>query len=188
MSVFDWEIVFSTLVGALFVATAIRAVTKTEKEKERERRALLRWLSWPVPFESFDVRHGVLVERGFSFLSLCHCVVFMTILVATYAIARVRFLLRWSIVACFFKSNQNKTSVLAYQLIPRRWRRPDMPQSLDIVFRNLAAATLAKLLLLALRILLCIHSGLHVVSSGHDSLLVRSSECLRWQSSMRDAT
>ena len=40
------------------------------KEKERERRAPLSWLSWPVSFESFDVRHGVLVERGFSFF-LC---------------------------------------------------------------------------------------------------------------------
>ena len=42
------------------------------KEKERERRALLSWLGWPVSFESFDVRQGVLVERGFSFFSLCH--------------------------------------------------------------------------------------------------------------------
>ena len=47
------------------------------KEKERERRALLRWLSWPVSFESFDVKHGVFVERGFFFLSLCHQVVFI---------------------------------------------------------------------------------------------------------------
>ena len=39
-----------------------------KKEKERERRALWSCLSWPVSFESFDVRHGVLVERGFSFL------------------------------------------------------------------------------------------------------------------------
>ena len=40
------------------------------KEKERELRALLSWLSWPVSFENFfDVRHGVLVERGFSCLS-----------------------------------------------------------------------------------------------------------------------
>ena len=43
-------------------------------EKERERRAPF---SWPVSFESFDVRHGVVMERGFSFLSLCHRVVFM---------------------------------------------------------------------------------------------------------------
>ena len=33
------------------------------KEKERERRALS---SWPVSFESFDVKHGVLVEQGFG--------------------------------------------------------------------------------------------------------------------------
>ena len=46
------------------------------KEKERKRRALLSWLSWPVSFNSFDVRHRVLVERGFSFLSSCHRVVF----------------------------------------------------------------------------------------------------------------
>ena len=46
------------------------------KEKERERRALLSWLRWPVSFESFVVRHGVLLERMFSFLSLCHRVVF----------------------------------------------------------------------------------------------------------------
>ena len=52
-----------------------RAVTKKEKgcgermkEKERERRAPLSWLSWPVSFERFDVRHGVFVEGGFSFL------------------------------------------------------------------------------------------------------------------------
>ena len=44
------------------------------KEKERERRALLSWLRWPVSFESFVVRHGVLLERLFSFLSLCRCV------------------------------------------------------------------------------------------------------------------
>ena len=44
---------------------------------ERERRALLSWLRWPVSFESFDVKHGLLVERGFSSLSLCHCVVFI---------------------------------------------------------------------------------------------------------------
>ena len=41
------------------------------KEKEREERALLSSLSWPVSFESFYVRHGVLVE-GWVFLSLCH--------------------------------------------------------------------------------------------------------------------
>ena len=35
------------------------------KEKEREWRALWSWLSWPVSFESSDVRHGVLVERRF---------------------------------------------------------------------------------------------------------------------------
>ena len=29
-----------------------------------------------VSFESFVVRHRVLLERGFSFLSLCHRVVF----------------------------------------------------------------------------------------------------------------
>ena len=46
------------------------------KEKERDRRALLSWLRRPVSFESFVVRHGVLLEGGFSFLSLCHCVVF----------------------------------------------------------------------------------------------------------------
>ena len=28
------------------------------KENESERRALLSWLSWPVSFESFDVRHA----------------------------------------------------------------------------------------------------------------------------------
>ena len=49
------------------------------KEKERERRAVLSWLSWPVSCESFDVRHGVLVERGVSFLSLCHRVVFIVL-------------------------------------------------------------------------------------------------------------
>ena len=46
------------------------------KEKERERRALLSFVGSPVSFESFGVRHGVLVERGFSFLSLCRRVVF----------------------------------------------------------------------------------------------------------------
>ena len=45
------------------------------KEKERERRALLSWWSWPVSFESFDVRHGVLVEGGFTFLSLVEIMV-----------------------------------------------------------------------------------------------------------------
>ena len=49
------------------------------QEKERERRALLSWLSWPVSFASFDVRHGVLVERGFSFLSFCHRVEFIVL-------------------------------------------------------------------------------------------------------------
>ena len=49
------------------------------KVKKRERRALLSWLSWRVSFGSFDVRHGVLVERGFSFLSLCHRVVFIVL-------------------------------------------------------------------------------------------------------------
>ena len=49
------------------------------KEKERERRALLSFVGRPVSFESFDVRHGVLVERWFSFLSLCHRVVFMVV-------------------------------------------------------------------------------------------------------------
>ena len=44
-----------------------------EMEKERERRALLSFASWPGSFESFDVRHGVLVERGFSFLLLPLC-------------------------------------------------------------------------------------------------------------------
>ena len=44
------------------------------KEKEREWRALL---SWSVSFETFDVRHGVLVERGFSFL--CATVVFIVL-------------------------------------------------------------------------------------------------------------
>ena len=47
------------------------------KEEERERRAPSSLLGWPVSFESFEVRHGVLVERGFSFFSLCHRVVFM---------------------------------------------------------------------------------------------------------------
>ena len=47
------------------------------KEKERERRAPMSWLSWPVSFES-DVRHGVLVERVFSFL-LCQRVVLMVL-------------------------------------------------------------------------------------------------------------
>ena len=46
------------------------------KEKEREQRAPLSFAGWPVSFESFDVRHGVLVERGFSLLSLCHPVAF----------------------------------------------------------------------------------------------------------------
>ena len=32
------------------------------KEKKRERRALLSWLSWAASFESVDVKHGVLVE------------------------------------------------------------------------------------------------------------------------------
>ena len=41
------------------------------KEKERERQALLSWLSWPVSFESFDVKQGVLVERGFSSSFFC---------------------------------------------------------------------------------------------------------------------
>ena len=49
------------------------------KEKERERRALLSFASWPGSFESFDVRHGVLVERGFSFLFLYHHVVFIVL-------------------------------------------------------------------------------------------------------------
>ena len=49
------------------------------KEKERERRGLLSFVGWPVSFESFDVRRGVLVERGFSFLSLCQRVVFMVL-------------------------------------------------------------------------------------------------------------
>ena len=49
------------------------------KEKERERRALLSFLGWPVSFESFDVGHGVLVERGFSFFSLCHRVVLIVL-------------------------------------------------------------------------------------------------------------
>ena len=50
------------------------------KEKERERRAPLIWLSWPVFFDSLDVRHGVLVERGFSFLSLCYRAVFIVLI------------------------------------------------------------------------------------------------------------
>ena len=49
------------------------------KEKERERRTLLSFVGWPVSFESFDVRHGVLVERGFSFLSFCHRLVFIVL-------------------------------------------------------------------------------------------------------------
>ena len=49
------------------------------KEKERERRALLSFVGWPVSFESFGVRHGVLVEQGFSFLSLCHRLVFIVL-------------------------------------------------------------------------------------------------------------
>ena len=49
------------------------------KEKERARRALLSFVGWPVSFESFDVRRGVLVERGFSFPSLCHRVVFIVL-------------------------------------------------------------------------------------------------------------
>ena len=36
---------------------------------ERERRALLSFVGWPVSFESFNIRHGGLVERRFSFLS-----------------------------------------------------------------------------------------------------------------------
>ena len=48
------------------------------KEKERERRAPLSFVGWPVSFESFDVRSGVLVER-FSFLSLWHPVVFIVL-------------------------------------------------------------------------------------------------------------
>ena len=38
------------------------------KVKERQRRALSSWLSWPVSYESFDVRHDVIEDRGFSFL------------------------------------------------------------------------------------------------------------------------
>ena len=38
------------------------------KEKERQRRAPLSWLSWPVSYESFDVRHDGIEDRGFSFL------------------------------------------------------------------------------------------------------------------------
>ena len=34
------------------------------KGKERERPAILSFVGWPVSFESFGVRHGVLVERG----------------------------------------------------------------------------------------------------------------------------
>ena len=49
------------------------------KEEERERRALLSFVGWPVSFESFDVRHGVLAERGFSFVSSCHRVVFIVL-------------------------------------------------------------------------------------------------------------
>ena len=49
------------------------------KDKERERRALLSLLCWPVSFESFGIRHGVLVGRRFSFLSLCHRVVFIVL-------------------------------------------------------------------------------------------------------------
>ena len=59
-----------------------RAVTKTERDvvrEWRERRALLSFVGWPVSFESFDVRHGGLVERGFFFLSLCHRVVFIVL-------------------------------------------------------------------------------------------------------------
>ena len=39
------------------------------REKERERRALLSFVGWPVSFVTFDVGHGGLVERGCTFLS-----------------------------------------------------------------------------------------------------------------------
>ena len=39
--------------------------------------SLLSLSSWPVSFESFDVRHGVFVDLRFSFFSLCHRVVFL---------------------------------------------------------------------------------------------------------------
>ena len=46
------------------MTTKERDVVREMKEKERERRALLSYVGWPVSFESFEVRHGVLVERG----------------------------------------------------------------------------------------------------------------------------
>ena len=49
------------------------------REKERERRALLSFVGWPVSFESFGVRHGVLEEQECSYLSLCHLVVFVVL-------------------------------------------------------------------------------------------------------------
>ena len=50
------------------MTTKERVVVIEVKEKERERRAPLSFVGWPVSFESFDVRHGELVERGFSLL------------------------------------------------------------------------------------------------------------------------
>ena len=41
-----------------------RDVVREMKEKERERRTLLRHVGWSASIESFEVRHGVPVERG----------------------------------------------------------------------------------------------------------------------------
>ena len=54
------------------VTQSERVVVREKKEKEREKRALLSWLSWPISFKCFVVRHDVVLERGFSFFSLCH--------------------------------------------------------------------------------------------------------------------
>ena len=65
------------------------AVTKNgegcgEKMKESGtraggRRALLSFVELASFLRKFDVRHGVLVERGISFLPLCHRVVFIVL-------------------------------------------------------------------------------------------------------------
>ena len=61
------------------VATKERDVVREMKEKERERRALLRYVGWPVSFlRNFDVRHGALVEKACPFL-LCHFVAWVVL-------------------------------------------------------------------------------------------------------------
>ena len=51
------------------MTTKEKDVVRDLKEKERERRALLSVVGWPVSFEIFGVRHGVLAVRGCPFLS-----------------------------------------------------------------------------------------------------------------------